>query len=240
MVNYKEKICKICGKTFKPNSSTQKYCLECGILKNKYYFSNKEKCNIRHKEWLSNNKEQQKNYKHKYYNDNLKKEKERNKCYYYENKELFKIKAEKFKKANYNYQKVYMKKWHATHIEHEKQYTKRYRKDKYKKDINFKLGIWCRRQIFRSIKHKDKKTFNILDYTPQQLKQRLEFQFKNGMNWDNYGTYWVVHHKKELHKFNFGDKDNINYEQIRIANSLANLQPITIEEHKLIHSKQKG
>lgn len=80
--------------------------------------------------------------------------------------------------------------------------------------------------------------FDILGYTPEQLRQRLEYQFKDGMTWDNMGTLWVVHHKKEVHKFNFGDENTLDYHQIRLAHSLANLQPVTKAEHKRIHAER--
>ena len=238
MANYKEKTCKVCGKIFKPSSSTQKYCYECGIIKNKYYFKHKEECNYKHKQWISHNKEQQKIKRSEYYYNNIDREKERNKTFYNENKELFKNKSIKFKTLNPNYHKEYMKKWHTTHKEHERQYSREYRKNKYIKNIDFKLNIWCRNQLNRSIKNKTQKTFDILGYTTKQLKQRLEFQFKNGMSWDNYGTYWVIHHKKALYKFIFMKNDNIDYKQLKLANSLANLQPITIEEHKILHNNK--
>lgn len=44
---YTEKECKICGKIYKPNSSSQKYCNDCTekgreILKKNWYIKKKE------------------------------------------------------------------------------------------------------------------------------------------------------------------------------------------------------
>jgi DNA invertase Pin-like site-specific DNA recombinase len=44
---YSEKVCQLCGKTYKPNSSSQKYCSDCReegrtILKNQWYIKKKE------------------------------------------------------------------------------------------------------------------------------------------------------------------------------------------------------
>lgn len=125
--------------------------------------------------------------------------------------------------------------------ENKKIKAREYVKFKRNNDLNYKIKCWCRNQIYRCLdfnlntSKKDKHTFDILGYTPNQLKQRLEFQFKNGMTWENQGTYWEIHHKKELSRFNFILSDGSpNYSEIKIANSLANLQPITKEEHKLL------
>jgi hypothetical protein len=45
---------------------------------------------------------------------------------------------------------------------------------------------------------KTKKTFDILGYTPSQLKTHLERQFIFGMSWSNYGTEWHIDHIKPV------------------------------------------
>lgn len=119
-----------------------------------------------------------------------------------------------------------------------KEWTKKYY-DKNKNNLIFMLKRWCRGQVWRCLnfistnKTKDQHTFDILNYTPEQLKQRLEMQFKDGMSWKNYGTVWEIDHHKELYKFNFIDEDgNIDYHQVFLANCLANLRPLDIEENR--------
>lgn len=52
------------------------------------------------------------------------------------------------------------------------------------------------------------------------------------MNWDNHGTLWHIDHIKPLCKFNFVLPDGTpDYEQIRLANSLANLKPLYVQEN---------
>lgn len=229
------KICVVCGKEYKAKIKNQNVCSkEC----------RKEACRIRANKHYLKNKDYKKSYQ-KEYNKKIKDKKEKiiKQCLICGNNFVYSAKNRKYCSIECRNKADTIKKenWAKQNKDKCKQIINKHRKKKYYINTNFRLSVFCRKNIKRCISSKKEyKTFDILDYTPQQLKQRLEFQFKNGMNWDNYGTYWVVHHKKELHKFNFGDKDNINYEQIRIANSLANLQPITIEEHKLIHSKQKG
>ena len=208
--NYKEKICIKCGSIFKPTSSTQKYCSICGMVENKYYFNNKEKCNYRHKKWISDHKEQQKEFKHQNYYSNLDRELKRNKEYYNKNIEYFKNKNKKYRATN-------------------KEKIREYKRNKYNNDINFKIAEKLRNYTRRCInsKGKNKHTFDILGYTPNQLKQRLESQFKNGMTWDNYGTLWHIDHKKPLSLFKVElSNGEIDYHQVFLANCLANLQPM--------------
>ena len=108
---------------------------------------------------------------------------------------------------------------------------KRY--NRLKNDLSFKLPRWYRSQIHRCLNsNKTEHTFDILGYTPEQLKQRLEMNFKLDMNWSNHGTLWHIDHRKPLCKFNFVLPDGTpNYEQIRLANSLANLQPLYVTEN---------
>jgi hypothetical protein len=41
--------------------------------------------------------------------------------------------------------------------------------------------------------YKINKTKEILGYSPIQLKEHLEKQFKKGMSWDNYGEWHIDH-----------------------------------------------
>lgn len=48
--------------------------------------------------------------------------------------------------------------------------------------------------MFKSINNtKNKNTNKILGYSPKDLKEHLEKQFKDGMNWDNYGEWHIDH-----------------------------------------------
>lgn len=70
----------------------------------------------------------------------------------------------------------------------------------------------------RSKQSKSDKTSNMLGYSYHQFKQRIEMNFKDGMNWDNHGL-WHIDHKKPISKFKKGTSS-------RIVNMLSNLQPL--------------
>jgi hypothetical protein len=104
---------------------------------------------------------------------------------------------------------------------YESKYKER-RKIKRSQNIKIRLGMSLRDILNRCFNYKgikkNIKTYDLLGYDTLKLKQRLEFQFKEGMSWDNYGE-WHIDHKKPISKF---DKNA----DLKIINSLSNLQPL--------------
>lgn len=58
-----------------------------------------------------------------------------------------------------------------------------------------------------------------------ELKVYLEFQFQDGMSWENYGE-WEIDHIVPLFKF-----DLTNSEQVKKACNFSNLQPLWKKDH---------
>lgn len=206
------KKCIICGKEFLPNSGSQKCCcVECTKIKNKLY---SKKYQETHKDFVK-----------KIHRD-----------YYYKNYIYKKFSPIKCKVCG----KIFIPKYHNEKCCSDEckrintnniKYNYHVRQTSQNK--NYKIKIFCRSQIKRCLlSKKEKHTFDILWYTPEQLISRLEFQFKKDMTWDNYGTLWNIDHRKPLSKFNFFNLDGSpNYKQICIANSLANLKPLYVKEN---------
>jgi 5-methylcytosine-specific restriction endonuclease McrA len=67
-----------------------------------------------------------------------------------------------------------------------------------------------------------KKTFDILGYTPDELRDHLESRFTDGMSWENYGK-WHVDHIIPLAAHNFDSVDHIDFKR---AWALSNMQPL--------------
>ena len=95
-------------------------------------------------------------------------------------------------------------------------------KDKYRSAIK----SVAKRKNFRS------KCWDVLPYTPAVLKEHLESQFRDGMDWSNHGTLWHIDHIRPLASYTFVDEQgNIYYETIKEANGLHNLRPVLIDEN---------
>jgi hypothetical protein len=70
---------------------------------------------------------------------------------------------------------------------------------------------------------KGKKWQEISGYSIEKLMKHLEKQFRNGMTWKNYGSYWHVDHIIPVAAFNYSSPDDIDFKKCW---SLKNLQPL--------------
>jgi hypothetical protein len=88
-----------------------------------------------------------------------------------------------------------------------------------------KLASAIRCQIHRALKHggitKDKRTFDLLGYSLEQLKAHLEAKFLPGMTWSNYGQ-WHLDHVIPKSWFTYGSADEFSFE---VCWSLWNFEP---------------
>lgn len=110
------------------------------------------------------------------------------------------------------------------------------RNDKLLSDIQRKIRHNMRSLLWSKIKkrniNKNNKTFNILGYTPDELKAHLESKFQPGMSWDNYGQFgWHIDHIIPDSWFKY---DSIEDEDFKKSWSLDNLQPLWAQDN---HSK---
>jgi hypothetical protein len=108
----------------------------------------------------------------------------------------------KYYNKNKQYYKEYSKQWISDNNERWKEYynnwQKIYKKEKYHSDPIEKLRMCVGSRIYQSLKSKNQKklgkTIEYLGCDYHQLKQHLENQFIEGMNWENYGKEWEIDH----------------------------------------------
>lgn len=65
----------------------------------------------------------------------------------------------------------------------------------------------------------------MLGYTSEMLRTRIEYQFQEGMSWDNYGD-WHIDHKIPVARLLARGETRPH-----IINALSNLQPMWAEEN---------
>jgi hypothetical protein len=83
-------------------------------------------------------------------------------------------------------------------------------------------AIWRTLKVAKAGRHWE----TLVDFTLDELKWHLEKQFRDGMTWGNYGSYWQVDHVKPLSKCVFFAE----------AWTLDNLQPLTADENRSKHN----
>ena len=191
-------------------------CSECKRLKAEkkaeydkiYRIRNADKIKEAKKESYEEKKDLVRKKHKKYYEQNKVKIKKNSNRYYYEN--LDKIKE--YRKEKYQLQKEEINKK---------------TRDKRSKCGKFRLMESMRKLVKRTIKNKEDRTESILGYKKEKLINRIEYQFKEGMSWDNYGTSgWHIDHKKPISRFLAqGVTDP------KIINALSNLQPLWAHEN---------
>jgi hypothetical protein len=177
--NNKEKICVI-NKEYKENNKEKviKWDKEyreknkelIKVKKKEYYKNNKEKICVINKEYRENNKELINEKKLKYYYDNKESINEKQKLYYQNNIYKFKEYRENNREKNLKY------------LSNRRKSNPLY---KFKTNFRIKLNRYFKRNGYT----KESKTYIILGCTFEEFKLYIESQFKEWMNWDNYGLY---------------------------------------------------
>lgn len=196
-----KKYCKICGKEFIAKSLYIQTCNTCKELK-----KTKAKKVYTKICPICNKEFKTTNNIKKYCSDECKKININIKARNYRNSLDTR---EKYKEAQYKYHK------------------------KLRKNILYSLKQKISQSIRRCI-HSDKNMSSLkyVDYTSKDLKEHLELLFQEGMDWNNYGTVWEIDHIRPLASYNFYNEDgSVNFECLKEANSLNNLQPLFKEEN---------
>lgn len=131
------------------------------------------------------------------------------KKYYENNKEPYLRRSKEVREKNPEATAEYLKQYNIINkkrINKQKLY-------KIKHDLNYKIRNNVKRHLTKSLKEfnckKTDKTMNYHGCTIKELIQHLESTWSSGMNWENYGSFWVIDHIKPIAMFNFEQKDEI-------------------------------
>lgn len=224
----------------------KKKCSVCGeekLLENFYkqklgYLGRRANCKICSNKKINKWKLEHPDYNKKYYNNNSKKRNESSKKYYLNNREACLEYSKKYYSKNKEKLLKYGKSYYIEHSEKSKNYGRNYyannkdmyrihARNRYKKNLELSAIKWMRNFLYRTEQHGFNKTkLNTLSefgYTPKQLIERIECQFKDGMSWNN-RKEWHIDHKKPISKFKYGTSP-------KLINMLSNLQPLWAKEN---------
>ncbi len=108
-------------------------------------------------------------------------------------------------------------------------------------DENYKTSIKLRTQLTKFLKKKckvkfDNRVINTYGCKQEFFKSWIEYQFKEDMNWDNYGIYWHIDHIKPCCMFDLTDE-----EQKKESFHWSNLRPLkAIENQKKTNKLDEG
>jgi hypothetical protein len=107
---------------------------------------------------------------------------------------------------------------------------RRYIKNRYKNDVQFRLGMLLRSRLLTALKGRKKaaSVMKMVGCSLDELVAHLEAQFTKTMNWDNHGTSWHIDHIIPLVAFDLTQADHqraaCNYLNLRPLDARRNLQ----------------
>jgi hypothetical protein len=147
------------------------------------------------------------------------------------NKEKLSKKHKLWYENNKNKWNDYIKEYRKNNIDKIRQIKRDYERNRKASDPLYKLITNFRTAIYTVLKESNVDKyghyFDILQYTPEELINHLEKQFKDDMTWDNYGI-WHVDHKLPITSF---DIQEMGDEEFMRCWCLDNLQPMWGEEN---------
>jgi hypothetical protein len=147
------------------------------------------------------------------------------------NKEYMNQKTKNWYEQNKEHRKDYLKEYREKNIDKIREIKRNYEKTRKHNDPLYKLINNFRTAIYQVLKEnnlqKNGHYFKILKYSPEQLIEHLENQFKDGMSWDNYGE-WHVDHVLPISRHNIQE---IGDDEFMKCWSLNNLQPMWGEDN---------
>lgn len=204
----KEKILRYKKEYYQKNK--EKILKRTRLFGKKWYQKNIRKIRLQRREWYQKNKEKRTQYLRKWYQKNKEKKLQQSKECYQKNKEKILWRHRNYNQKNKEKILRYKKEW---------QRYQRKTNPRYRLDENMGTLVWA------SLRNKKagRKWETLVGYTLKDLIERLEKQFNRKMNWDNYGSYWVVDHVKPKSLFNYTFPDDLEFKQCW---TLKNLQPL--------------
>nr|CAI9751321.1 HNH endonuclease [uncultured phage]CAI9752181.1 HNH endonuclease [uncultured phage] len=137
-------------------------------------------------------------------------------------------------------QSEYGKSYYKNTLESRKEIRKEHNRKSYIRsceDPMLKLNNNMTRNIYMALKSNKAEQHweDLVGYTLQDLKEHLEKQFDDNMNWDNQGSYWELDHIIPKNQFSYTSSDDHNF---KICWSLMNLRPLSRDDN--IHRPRKG
>lgn len=202
------KFCKNCGQKFLLLNwkLERRYCSECQKIPNLYKRIYDRK---RHKR----NREKELEYKRKWNIEKKDQIKKRRHKFYLKNQERLRWASRiDYKKNKRKRNQTRMRSW----------------KKQFETDPKFRLNNSIKSYIHHSLKNKGGKKGNrkweiLVGYSLGDLVKHLENKFDENMNWNNYGSYWSIDHKKPKSLFNYTCPEDPEFKECW---ALSNLQPM--------------
>jgi len=139
------------------------------------------------------------------------------------------------KKEKYEDNKEYLREYGREHNKKysvdNKEHRNEYLRNRYATDENFRMSELCREMLRRTLKAtsstKTSRTYDLLGYCNEELKESIESKFLAGMSWEDDYDLWHIDHKYPVSRY---IRDGVT--DPAIINALDNLIPMWAEHNK--------
>lgn len=176
--------------------------------------------NERARIWREQNRERHRSSSKEYFYKNQVAYNEKSATYYRENRETQKAKQRVRNSKNSAQQAITHRAWLAANP----QWRKNYYRQVLRKRPDFRANMALRRILHRLLRLtgtiKSSRSSQILGYSAEMLRCRIEFQFSPGMSWSNHGE-WHIDHRIPVSVFLARGET-----RPQIVNALSNLRPL--------------
>jgi hypothetical protein len=221
--------CKICVSE-KYKSSYQKNKDKICSRVAAYAEANKDKVRQYQKEYRARNKESIAAFQSAYREKNRERLIDQKKSYYQNNKHRHLKNCEQYREKNGDQIRAYFKRHYEKNRVRRILASTEYKRIKRRaKDPLFAASELARSMLYRVLKKtkqgKSGGSFELIGYTPEQLRHRIQSQFVEGMRWDNHGK-WHIDHIIPVSEF-----ISAGVTCPKRINALENLRPIWKEDN---------
>ncbi|WP_461533441.1 hypothetical protein [Sinomicrobium sp.] len=228
-------------------------CVACvKIRTDRYYQENREAIIERNRLYREDNYEKCRETRLKYYYDNRERLLEEKRKYTSENRDIIRERQRKWREENPERIKELWRKWREENPDKVSDSYKRWYQEnrerklaqnrewyennreayneavrkRYNNNPDVKLATFIRGCLRKTLnEEKDAPSFEIVGYTPQELREHIESQFIEGMTWENHGEWHIDHIVPISYMIHQGETDPA------VINALSNLQPMWAEEN---------
>ena len=207
------------------------YILKLSGKASLYYQENREKICKQKKEYYLKNQEKLQKIKRIYYQTHKVERAEYNRKYRQSHKEQMKEQKRRYYQLHKEEKKESSRVYRKSHILEGKIYRNANRQRhnilarKYRSTLKGQLDGSMGASIRQSLKGKKAGMHweTLVGYTVKDLIKHLEILFDENMNWDNYGSYWEIDHRKPKSLFKYETAEDPEFKKCW---ALKNLQPL--------------
>ncbi len=198
------------------NNKYRGQCKECLAKQSKLYYEieeNREKRNLRSKQYTENHKEERRTYNKTYTANHKEEKREYDKIYNEKNKDKLKIQKKEYNIKNKDKLKIIKKKYAEENREELNEYKNVYKKERRQRDPIFRLQEIVSSQIRNKLKS-TKNNKSIQDYLPsydiwlEKMWERLQALFLLPSNLTKDGKVWMTRDNWGLYNYNTWDDND--------------------------------